>query len=86
MIPIFENQVEFLESLLPLLTGIEFLEHRIQISDEILRRKERIKSENKKEFIDEFQRCWNNSKILTSVYQKNFYSTFTRVRNLSPSS
>lgn len=54
MIPVLEKKAEFLESLLPLFTGVDFLKHRIRVNNEIMRWRERIQSENKKEFLDEF--------------------------------
>lgn len=54
MIPVFEKKIEFLESLLPLLSSIDFLRHKIRVRDEILEWKMRIQEENKKEFVDEF--------------------------------
>lgn len=54
MIPVLEQKVNFLESLVSLFSGIEFLKHKIYVNNEILRWKRKIEIENKKEFIDEF--------------------------------
>ena len=54
MIPILEKKAEFLESLLPLFSGINFLKHKIHVNDQILGWKTRIERESKKEFVEDF--------------------------------
>ena len=54
MIPGLEKIVEFLDSLLTLFVGIDFLKHRIHINEPILKWKDRIEHERKREFTNEF--------------------------------
>jgi hypothetical protein len=51
LVPVFEKKIEFLESILPLLSSLKFLKHRLHINDLILEWKQRIEDENKKNFL-----------------------------------
>lgn len=53
-IPVFERKIEFLKSILPLFTSIEFLKHKICVENEILYWKGEIQDANKEEFVSEF--------------------------------
>lgn len=51
-IPVFEAKIKYLESVKELLTGSDFLRHKIRVNNEILSLKQMIVSEGKQEFID----------------------------------
>jgi len=54
MVPVFEKKIRFLESILPLLSKSDFLKHKLHVNNLILDWKERIDSENKKDFLGYF--------------------------------
>jgi hypothetical protein len=51
MVPVFEKKIKFLESILPILSTSEFLKHKLHVNNLILDWKQRIESENKKDFL-----------------------------------
>jgi hypothetical protein len=52
--PVFEKKIEFLKSILPLVSSVKFLKHKLHINNLILEWKERIELENKKQFLGYF--------------------------------
>lgn len=53
-IPILQKEIEFLEDVKLLCTSSAFLEHRAYLEDLIIYHRRRIKSEEKREFLDDF--------------------------------
>ncbi|HET6990656.1 MAG TPA: hypothetical protein VFJ43_04995, partial [Bacteroidia bacterium] len=54
LVPVFEKKIEFLESILPLISSVKFLKHKLHVNNLILEWKERIQRENKKQFLGYF--------------------------------
>ena len=54
LIPIYNNQIKYLESLLSIFIGLKWIEHRSHIEKQIEYLKEEIKSEETKEFLGIF--------------------------------
>ena len=54
LVPVFEKKIEFLESILPLVSSVKFLKHKLHINNLILEWKERVELENKKQFLGYF--------------------------------
>lgn len=53
-IPVYQKELIFFNSLMPLFNGIKYLEHKKYIQEVISWKKEEIKKEEKRDFIDDF--------------------------------
>ena len=51
MVPVFEKKIEFLESVLPLLSTSALLKHKLYVNNLIMEWKQEIETENKKNFL-----------------------------------
>ena len=54
LIPIYNNQIKYFESLLSIFVGLKWIEHRVHIEKQIDHLREEIKSEETKEFLGIF--------------------------------